>query len=88
MCRLTDSGGIEVHDWLTDLLSRPVREYPAFQAALSFLPALPPNDVATLQTERAHYLEAELAQASATRELAEKAGMRSAGECDSAAGAG
>jgi len=73
--RLTGSGRIEVHDWLTDLLSTPVKEYPAFQAALSFLPALPPDDVVTLLTERALYLEAELAQAAATRELAEKAGM-------------
>ncbi len=73
--RLTDSGRIEVHDWLTDLISTPVKDYPTFQAALSFLPALPPDDVAALLTERAHHLEAGLAQAAATRELAEKAGM-------------
>jgi DNA-binding PadR family transcriptional regulator len=73
--RLTDAGRIEVHDWLTELLSTPVRDYPAFQAALSFLPALPPDDVATLLTERAAYLEAELAQAAATRELAQKHGL-------------
>jgi DNA-binding PadR family transcriptional regulator len=73
--RLTDSGLIELHDWLTDLLSTPVKEYPAFQAALSFLPAVPPDDVVALLTERAHHLEAELAQAAATRELASKAGL-------------
>jgi hypothetical protein len=73
--RLTEAGRIEVHDWLTDLLSTPVKEYPAFQAALSFLPALPPEDVATLLAERAQYLEAEHAQAAATRELAQKAGI-------------
>ena len=73
--RLTDSGLIELHDWLTDLLSTPVKEYPAFQAALSFLPAVPPDDVVALLTERAHHLEAELAQAAATRELACKAGL-------------
>jgi DNA-binding PadR family transcriptional regulator len=73
--RLTESGRIELHDWLTDLLSTPVKEYPAFQAALSFLPALPPGDVAMLLHERAGHLEAELAQAAATRELAEKAGL-------------
>jgi DNA-binding PadR family transcriptional regulator len=73
--RLTESGRIELHDWLTDLLSTPVKEYPAFQAALSFLPALPPGDVAMLLAERANHLEAELAQAAATRELAEKAGL-------------
>jgi DNA-binding PadR family transcriptional regulator len=73
--RLTEAGRIEVHDWLTELLSTPVKEYPAFQAALSFLPALPPGDVATLLAERAQHLQAELAQAAATRELAQKAGL-------------
>lgn len=73
--RLTEAGRIEVHDWLTELLSTPVKEYPAFQAALSFLPALPPEDVATLLAERAQHLQAELAQAAATRELAQKAGL-------------
>jgi DNA-binding PadR family transcriptional regulator len=73
--RLTDSGQIELHDWLTELLSTPVRDYPAFQAALSFLPALPPDDAVMLLHERAHHLEAELAQAAATRELADKVGL-------------
>ena len=73
--RLTDNGMVEMHDWLTELLSTPVKDYPAFQAALSFLPAVPPDDVTALLTERAHHLEAELAQAAATRELAYKAGL-------------
>jgi DNA-binding PadR family transcriptional regulator len=73
--RLTEGGRIELHDWLTDLLSTPVKEYPAFQAALSFLPALPPDDVVTLLHERAQHLQAELAQAAATRDLADKAGL-------------
>ena len=72
---LTDAGRIEAHDWLTDLISTPVRDYPAFQAALSFLPALPPDDVVTLLAERAQHLESELAQAGATRELAQKQGI-------------
>jgi DNA-binding PadR family transcriptional regulator len=69
---LTKAGRIEMHDWLTDLISTPVRDYPAFQAALSFLPALPPADVAALLAERAQRLETELAQARAVRELVEK----------------
>jgi DNA-binding PadR family transcriptional regulator len=73
--RLTDGGMVEMHDWLTDLLSTPAKDYPAFQAALSFLPAVPPDDAVALLTERAHHLEAELAQAAATRELAHKAGL-------------
>jgi DNA-binding PadR family transcriptional regulator len=73
--RLTGAGLIEVHDWLTELLSTPVRDYPAFQAALSFLPALPPDDVAALLREREGHLEAELAQAAASRELVQKHGI-------------
>ena len=73
--RLTDAGRIEVHDWLTELISTPVRDYPAFGAALSFLPALPPDDVLELLAERAHLLELEIAQARALREVADKHGM-------------
>jgi DNA-binding PadR family transcriptional regulator len=73
--RLTDAGRVEVHDWLTELISTPVREYPAFEAALSFLPALPPDQVVALLQERARQLEIELAQAAAIRELAEKSGL-------------
>ena len=69
---LTGTGRIELHDWLTELLSTPVKDYTSFEAALSFLPALPPDDVATLLRERAGQLEREIAQAHASRELAEK----------------
>ena len=72
---LTNSGRIETHDWLTELVSTPEKEYPAFEAALSFLPALPPDDVVALLGERARYLEVESAQAGASRELFEKAGL-------------
>jgi DNA-binding PadR family transcriptional regulator len=69
---LTESGRIETHDWLTELVSTPVKEYPEFEAALSFLPALPPDDVVRLLEERAQRLEITLAQAGAARELFEK----------------
>jgi DNA-binding PadR family transcriptional regulator len=72
---LTESGQIEMHDWLTELISTPVKEYPTFQAALSFLPALPPHDVVTLLTERANRLESALAQAQGGRELVQKKGL-------------
>ena len=70
---LTDAGRIETHDWLTELLSTPVKDYTAFEAALSFLPALPPDDVVALLRERAQHLEIELAREGGTRELIEKA---------------
>jgi DNA-binding PadR family transcriptional regulator len=72
---LTDAGRVEMHDWLTDLIATPVEEYPAFQAALSFLPALPPGDVVELLTERIQHLEGGLARLSATGELVQKKGL-------------
>jgi DNA-binding PadR family transcriptional regulator len=72
---LTDAGLIEVHDWLTDLIATPVAEYPAFEAALSFLPALPPSDVLSLLGERSMRLQVEIAQMQGARELVEKAGL-------------
>jgi DNA-binding PadR family transcriptional regulator len=69
---LTKAGRIELHDWLTELLSTPVKDYTSFEAALSFLPTLPPDDVARLLRERTEHLEREIVQACASRELAEK----------------
>lgn len=66
---LTDAGRVEAHDWLTELVSTPVKDYPEFEAALSFLPALPPDDVVSLLGERAVALEVELAEMRSTREL-------------------
>jgi DNA-binding PadR family transcriptional regulator len=73
--RLTDEGRVEAHDWLAELTSIPVKEYPALAAALSFLPALPPDDAVVLLGERASRLELSLAQARAMRELAEERGF-------------
>ncbi len=72
---LTDAGRIEMHDWLTDLIATPVKEYPAFEAALSFLPALPPDAVVGLLEERALRLEMEIAHAHASQEVADKVGL-------------
>jgi hypothetical protein len=41
-----------MNSWLRSLVSEPVKEYPQFEAALSLLPALPPQDVQALLTER------------------------------------
>lgn len=72
---LTEAGRLETHDWLTDLVATPVNDYPAFEAALSFLPALPPADVAGLLRERARRLEFEIAEAQTRRELVDKQGL-------------
>lgn len=72
---LTDAGHIEMHDWLTEIVSTPVKDYPGFEAALTFLPALPPDDVVKLLRERAQRLEIELAQMASAREVVEKRGL-------------
>jgi DNA-binding PadR family transcriptional regulator len=74
--RITDAGRIETHDWLAELLARPLKEYPAFEAALSFLPALPPDEVVALLNERALELESGLARdAYGLVELVERRGL-------------
>jgi DNA-binding PadR family transcriptional regulator len=68
--RLTDDGRDELEDRLRELVSEPVKEYPLFEAALSLIGVLPPDDVIGLLTERLRQLEVELAAARAgLREL-------------------
>jgi DNA-binding PadR family transcriptional regulator len=46
--QLTEAGRIELIDWMRELVSSPVKEYPVFEAALSLLPVLPPEEVVDL----------------------------------------
>jgi DNA-binding PadR family transcriptional regulator len=66
---LTDTGRTEVQQWLAELVSTPVKEYTAFEAALSFLPALPPAEARALLEERAQTLELEAAAGRGQRRL-------------------
>lgn len=50
---LTDEGRIEMHDWLADLVAVPLPEYPAFEAGLSLIEALHPDEAVELLAERA-----------------------------------
>src|ERR1700680_1705281 len=45
---LTAEGATELIDWMRELVSSPVKEFPQFEAAISLLPALPPEEVVTL----------------------------------------
>jgi DNA-binding PadR family transcriptional regulator len=58
---ITDAGRIEFTDWLSELLAVPVKEYLQFEAALSLMPTLPPNQVTRLLEVRRIRLEAEIA---------------------------
>lgn len=55
--RLTEAGQAELDDWMTELLSAPVKEYPQFEAALSLLPVLGPDQVLDSLRQRVSILE-------------------------------
>jgi hypothetical protein len=53
---------LEIIDWISDLISRPVKEYTQFEAGLSLIPVLPPEDAIDLLMQRCTCLEMEIAQ--------------------------
>jgi DNA-binding PadR family transcriptional regulator len=67
--RITDAGRLELVDWLSDLIGKPVHEYTQFEGGLSLLPVLAPSDAVKLLEERCRRLEAELVQARAVKAL-------------------
>jgi len=54
---LTAAGQAEMTDWMRELVSSPAKEYPMFEAALSLLPALPPEEVIDLLEIRIGLIE-------------------------------
>jgi DNA-binding PadR family transcriptional regulator len=66
---LTNAGRLELIDWLSDLISTPVKEFTQFEAGLSLLSILSPEDAVAMLEERCRRLEIELAQAGSVREL-------------------
>jgi DNA-binding PadR family transcriptional regulator len=58
---ITDDGTREMSDWLSELVSIPVKEYLQFEAALSLLGGLPPDDAADLLATRVENLAVRLA---------------------------
>jgi DNA-binding PadR family transcriptional regulator len=55
---LTPSGCDELRSWMEDLLRDPVNEYTHFEAGLSLLPVLPPDEAVGLLRQRALRLSA------------------------------
>ena len=60
--RLTDAGRMELIDWVSELISTPVKEYTLFEAGLSLIPVLPPEDAVALLAQRCNRLEIEISQ--------------------------
>ncbi|HLN17075.1 MAG TPA: PadR family transcriptional regulator [Acidimicrobiales bacterium] len=72
---ITDAGAIELIDWLTELVAVPTKEYLKFEAALTFLPALGPDQAVELLKTRTQALEMMLAQRRGTFRLAADKGL-------------
>jgi DNA-binding PadR family transcriptional regulator len=72
---VTETGRAEFHDWLCELLSVPVKEYTSFEAGLSLLPGLPPDDALAALEQRVGRLAMELRAMESMRELGVERGL-------------
>ena len=72
---ITDEGALEMIDWLTELVGTPTKEYPAFMAGLSFLPALSPDDALAALRRRADALTLKLVGMRSAMQAASDAGL-------------
>ena len=59
---VTESGAVELREWLSELIGTPVKEYPRFEAALSLMLVLPPDEVRTLLEQRVALLDTQLTE--------------------------
>ena len=72
---ITDAGRTELVDWLSELFALPVKEFTQFEAALSLMPVLPPEEVSRLLGTRRLRLEAEIVGTRAVLEEMTSRGM-------------
>jgi DNA-binding PadR family transcriptional regulator len=72
---LTDEGSVEMTDWLTELIGTPLKEYPAFMAGLSFIPALDPDDALAALRQRSDLLTVRLAALRGAMKAAQRGGL-------------
>jgi DNA-binding PadR family transcriptional regulator len=72
---ITDAGRAELRDWMHELVAVPEKEYPRFEAALSVLAVLSPDEVTALLRERLRALDESVAAARAELEQALAGGL-------------
>ncbi|MES9541308.1 helix-turn-helix transcriptional regulator [Actinomadura sp. NPDC000600] len=70
--RITDAGRDELADWVRELIGVPERERPRFEAGLSVLGALGPDEAAALLRRRLDAMEREIAEDRAVLEAAKE----------------
>ena len=67
---ITRTGEREMRDWMREILSTPVKEYPQFEAGLSLLPALPPEEATDVLETRVEFLKKDIERIKADLEQA------------------
>jgi DNA-binding PadR family transcriptional regulator len=72
---ITEAGRREFVDWLSDLLRTPMKEWPHYEAGLTLMAGLPPDDVVPLLEERRHQLAFELSRLRSNIEVATREGV-------------
>lgn len=72
---ITEAGRTEMAEWLSELVSVPVKEYLQYEAGLSLIGGLPPDDAVVLLRQRCDALEVRLEQERAVREAMAKRGL-------------
>ena len=72
---ITSAGRLELVDWLAELIGTPTKEYPAFEAGLSMLAGLPPDDVVRLLRQRSARLHSQLQGGAELRRYAADMGV-------------
>jgi DNA-binding PadR family transcriptional regulator len=60
--RITDAGREELADWVRELIAEPEREYPRFEAGLSVIGTLTPDEVTALLFDRVAALDEQVAE--------------------------
>ena len=73
--QITDDGAREMNEWMTELISVPAKEYPAFMAGLSFLGSLHPEEALIALRARADALRIRLLSMRSTMKATREAGL-------------
>ncbi|RAP77675.1 PadR family transcriptional regulator [Paenibacillus montanisoli] len=71
----TDAGVAEFHDWIRELIDSPVKEYPQFPAALSFIGHISPKETVALLEQRRAFLQKDVVQRRAGNAFAVSKGL-------------
>jgi DNA-binding PadR family transcriptional regulator len=72
---ITPEGEVELSEWMAEIVSLPTKEYLRFEAGLSFLGALPPDEAAALLRQRSLALEVEIDQMAAAIDGSRRRGL-------------